>query len=268
MALAFGSVEIVAVQLRSVKDPDHNLNRMRQILDENVSGAVDLVVFPETSMTSFGTSGDAMVSQSQGLDGPFVAGLVHLAEHFDTHVSAGMFETNEAGLPFNTTVVVTAEGVVGRYRKVHLYDALGFHESSSIEAGSREDLAQAIVNIAGHKVGFMTCFDLRFPEVARVLALAGADVIALGAAWVEGPHKFDQWQTLLKARSIENGCYLVAAAQPGPRFCGGSCVVDPLGHILTRASDADEQTVASEISSELIAATRRGMPLLDLRRIT
>ena len=107
MALAFGSVEIVAVQLRSVKDPDHNLNRMRQILDENVSGAVDLVVFPETSMTSFGTSGDAMVSQSQGLDGPFVAGLVHLAERFDTHVSAGMFETNEAGLPFNTTVVVT-----------------------------------------------------------------------------------------------------------------------------------------------------------------
>ncbi len=261
-------MEITAIQFLSSSDVDDNLSRMEALLAKSLRRSCDLVVFPEAAMVGFGSNGEAMVPQSQSLEGPFVSRLVALAESFDTRISAGMFETNGSDRPFNTTVVVSANGIEARYRKIHLYDAFGFNESSNIAPGDSGDLADAVLRIGGYTIGLMTCFDLRFPEVARTLALAGVDTIALGAAWVQGPRKIDQWLTLLQARAIENGCYLVAAGQPSPRYCGHSSIIDPMGRIIVGADAQGESSVATSLDTKLIAETRAAMPLLDLRRIT
>ena len=90
----------------------------------------------------------------------------------------------------------------------------------------------------------MTCYDLRFPELARALVERGADVLVVPAAWVAGDRKVDHWRTLVRARAIENTAYVVAAAQPGPRYTGHSMVVDPRGDVLVEAGDGDEVITA------------------------
>ena len=94
-----------------------------------------------------------------------------------------------------------------------------------------------VVDLAGWRLGLMTCYDLRFPELARALVDAGAEVLVVPAAWVAGPRKVDHWRTLVRARAIENTVYVVAAAQPAPRYAGHSMVVDPLGDVLAEAGD-------------------------------
>ena len=101
-------------------------------------------------------------------------------------------------------------------------------------AGSPEPV---VAEVAGFSVGLMTCYDLRFPEHARALVDRGAEVLAVPAAWVAGERKVDHWRTLLRARAIENTVFVVAAAQPGPRYTGHSMVVDPLGDVLVEADE-------------------------------
>ena len=89
----------------------------------------------------------------------------------------------------------------------------------------------------------MTCYDLRFPELARLLVAAGAEVLVVPAAWVAGPRKVDHWRTLLRARAIENTAFVVGAAQPAPRYSGHSMVVDPRGEVLCEAGEGTKSSV-------------------------
>ena len=123
------------------------------------------------------------------------------------------------------------------YRKIHLYDSFGYKESDALRAGP---LAPVVVDVAGFRVGLMTCYDLRFPELARLLVDHGAEVLVVPAAWVAGPRKVEHWRTLVRARAIENTVFVVAAAQPGPRYSGHSMVVDPLGDVLAEAGEGAE----------------------------
>ncbi len=261
-------MEIVCLQLRSTASVEQNLIEIDAALSQSDVQRGSLVVLPEAIMLAFGGRGEALVAASQAMDGFFVSQLIELANRHGVTLVAGMFETNGAALPFNTTVVVTREGVVSRYRKIHLYDALGFDESSSVMPGDPSQLDQGIVEIDGWRVGVMTCFDLRFPEVARRLALLGAQLIVMGAAWVAGPDKIEQWNTLLSARAIENGCFIAAAAQPGPRYCGSSQIVDPMGRVISKAKVEDPAVITATIDADDVNATRSGMPLLELRRLT
>jgi predicted amidohydrolase len=112
----------------------------------------------------------------------------------------------------------------------------------------------------------MTCYDLRFPELSRALVDAGADVLVVPAAWVAGPRKVDHWRTLVRARAIENTVYVVAAAQPGPRYSGHSMVVDPLGDVLAEAEEGPARLHATLTRSALDAA-RSTNPSLANRRL-
>jgi len=122
-----------------------------------------------------------------------------------------------------------------------------------------------LVEVNGLRVGLMTCYDLRFPELARELAKQGADVIVVPAAWVAGPAKVDHWRTLVKARAIENTVYVVAVGQPGPRYTGHSMVVSPMGDVLVEGG-ADEQVLEATLTQSSVVEARAQNPSLANRR--
>lgn len=255
---------VTAVQLASSLDPAENREALG-VLDSVCSGSPkpDLVVFPESMMRDFGASGSDVSEFAEDLDGPFVKRLTELAGVHDVTLVAGMFERSEdPARPYNTLVVVDGDGVRASYRKIHLYDSFGYKESDRLLAG---DLEPVVVEIGGFQVGLMTCYDLRFPEMARALVDRGAEVLVVPAAWVAGPRKVDHWRTLLKARAIENTVYVVAAGQPGPRYSGHSMVVSPRGEVLEL--EDDDLLVQSRVDRELLDEVRGENPSLANRRL-
>jgi predicted amidohydrolase len=201
-------------------------------------------------------------ADAEPVDGPFASEVARVAKERGTTVVAGMFETSaDPGRPFNTLVV--RGGATADYRKIHLYDSFGYRESDRLTAG---DPDPALVEVGGLKLGLMTCYDLRFPELSRALVAAGAEVLVVPAAWVAGPRKLDHWRTLLLARAIENTAYVVAAAQPAPRYTGHSMVVDPLGEVLAEAGDGAE-VITAVLDREVLEEARRTNPSLANRRL-
>ncbi|RYE87751.1 MAG: hydrolase, partial [Myxococcales bacterium] len=200
-------------------------------------------------------------THAEPVDGPFAQALTEAAG--GATAIAGMFEeSDDPARPFNTLLV--AGQASGTYRKIHLYDSFGHRESDVLSAGPLEPV---VVEIAGWQVGLMTCYDLRFPELARLLVDAGAEVIVVPAAWVAGERKVDHWRTLLAARAIENLAYVAAVGQPGPRYCGHSMVVSPLGDVLVEADGEGDAVLDAVLDRATLADARRLNPSLDNRRL-
>jgi predicted amidohydrolase len=153
--------------------------------------------------------------------------------------------------------------VVATYRKLHLYDAFGQRESDWIEPG--EIAPPETFELDGLRFAIMTCYDLRFPEVTRTLADAGADAVLVAAEWVRGPLKEDHWRTLLRARAIENTCFVLAADHPPPLGVGWSMVIDPQGVELAAIGTTTDVAVA-HLDVDAVARVRRVNPALALRR--
>lgn len=242
-------------------DPAENreaLSALASRLDET-----DLVVLPEASARDFGEPGSALGPYAEPVDGPFATALAGLAAERATTVVGGMFEvSDDPDRPFNT-LVLTGPGGTATYRKIHLYDSFGNRESDTVTAGP---LTPVVTRVADLSVGLMTCYDLRFPELARALSADGAEVLVLPAAWVAGPGKVDQWQTLLRARAIENLCWVVAAAQPGPRYSGHSMVVAPTGDVVAEAGDGEE-LIRATLDLDAVREARRRNTSLTNRRL-
>jgi predicted amidohydrolase len=244
-------------------DPHENLATIYRLtgdLDD-----ADLIVAPEAVMHDFGLPTTALGPVAQPLDGPFVAGLAEVARKHQATVVAGMFERSaDPERPYNTLVALRPDGsMAATYRKVHLYDSFGYRESDRLLAG---EPVPAVVDVGRLRIGLMTCYDLRFPEHARALVDAGADAFVVPSAWVRGPLKEDHWDTLVRARAIENTVYVAAAAQCGRTYCGRSMLVDPLGVAVAAAGDA-ETVVRGELDPGVIAAARERNPALQHRRV-
>ncbi len=215
-------------------------------------------------MHDFGPPDLPLGPVAESLDGPFVTGLQEVARETRTTVLAGMFEAGEGSRVFNTVVAVDGTGtVLGSYRKLHLFDALGWVESERFAPG---DATLLVLTLEGLTIGVQTCYDLRFPELSRALIDRGADVLAIPAAWVSGPHKQQQWATLLAARAIESTAYVVAACQSPPRYVGASRVVDPMGEVLSGVA-AVEGVAVAELRPERVAEVRASLPALRHRRL-
>jgi len=250
-------LSVTLVQAASALDPAANRDRLRDL----VPGDSDLVVLPEAFARDFGEAGSDVGPYAEPPDGAFGAELAAVAAARNTTVVAGMFETSgDPRRPYNTLLVRgTADAA---YRKIHLYDSFGYRESDALSAG---DLTPVLVDVAGFRVGLMTCYDLRFPELARLLVDRGAEVLVVPAAWVAGPRKVEHWRTLLRARAIENTVFVVAAAQPGPRYTGHSLVVDPWGDVLVEAG-TDAEVLRATLDREVLDDARRTNPSLANRR--
>ena len=255
---ASGILRVGLVQAASGLDPDTNRGRLRELTPEGH----DLVVFPEAFARDFGEPGSSVAEYAEPLDGPFATEVAAVARERGTTVVAGMFETSaDPARPYNTLVVRGATDAA--YRKVHLYDSFGHRESDRLLPGDPDPV---VLDIAGFAVGLMTCYDLRFPELARALVDRGAEVLVLPAAWVAGPRKVDHWRTLVRARAIENTVYVVAAAQPAPRYTGHSTVVGPLGDVLAETGEGTA-LVTAELRRADLAEARRTNPSLANRRL-
>ncbi len=251
-------LRLALVQHASGLDPADN----RRLLGELTPEGTDLVVFPEAFARDFGEPGSDVSRYAEPVDGPFATEVARVAGERGTTVVAGMFESgDDPHRPFNTLVVRGA--AEASYRKIHLYDSFGYRESERLRAGP---VAPALVDVGGFRIGLMTCYDLRFPELARMLVAEGAELVVLPAAWVAGPRKVDHWRTLVRARAIENTVYVAAAAQPGPRYTGHSMVVDPLGDVLAEAGEQPEVLVV-EIDHDGLHGARRTNPSLANRRL-
>jgi predicted amidohydrolase len=251
-------LSVTVVQDASGLDPAANRARLHEVVPSDS----DLVVLPEAFARDFGEAGSDVSAFAESLHGAFATELAAVAAEHNTTVVAGMFETSEdPARPYNTLVVRGATDA--SYRKIHLYDSFGYKESDSLHAGP---LSPVVVEVAGFRVGLMTCYDLRFPELARVLVDHGAEVLVVPAAWVAGPRKVEHWRTLARARAIENTIYVVAAAQPGPRYTGHSLVVDPLGDVLVEAGEGPE-VLRATLDHSVLEEARATNPSLANRRL-
>jgi predicted amidohydrolase len=258
-------LRVALVQQASSTDPAENRAALAG-LQADPALDVDLVVLPEAFARDFGRPGEDVSADAEPLDGPFGEAVAKLAGD-DRTVVAGMFETSDdPARPYNTLLVRgRAEAA---YRKIHLYDSFGYRESDRLTAGPWQP---AVVDVAGWKVGLMTCYDLRFPELARALVDVGAEVLVVPAAWVPGrdeaehARKVDHWRTLVRARAIENTTYVLAVGQAAPRYTGNSLVVDPDGGLLADPGP-DPAVVTAVLSRDALARSRTTNPSLSNRR--
>jgi len=249
-------MQVVLVQQESSLDPTDNRGRLESVVPEGA----DLVVLPEAWQRHFGEPGSDLTPYAEPLDGPFVTEVERLAKERDTTIVAGMFEQT-GGTPYNT-VVVRGRAQLD-YRKIHMYDSFGYQESKVLAPGPVEP---ATFELEGTTFGILTCYDLRFPELARRLVDDGAEVILVPAAWVAGPRKVYHWTTLLRARAIENTAFVVGVGQPAPRSSGHSMVIDPLGDVLVEGGD-DAEILTAEIDLSAVGEARRTNPSLANRRL-
>ena len=261
-------VEVAVAQFAPGEDKARNLEAARGFIAEAAGRGARVVLLPEYAMFTAPRMDARYVDAAEPLDGPFAAGIAAAAAEHGVYAVVGLVVAL-ADTPdriSNTLAAFSPEGqLAASYRKLHLYDAFGATESDTLVAGPIEEPETFTAD--GVTFGVQTCYDLRFPEVSRRIADAGAQVLLLAAQWVPGPLKEDHWTTLLRARAIENTLYVAAAGQNAPRGSGRSMVVDPLGTAV--AALGEETGVAlARIRPERIDEVRKVNPSLALRRFT
>ena len=255
-------VLVAVCQFAPSADRADNRARIAELTADASARGAALVVFPEYASYFVDPLDATLAENAEALDGEFVQELQATASAHGVTIVAGLVEAAGDKVA-NTLVAVDAEGLQATYRKQHLYDAFGQTESDWIapgELGRAETFA-----IEGLRFGLMTCYDLRFPEVARTLVDAGADVLVVPAEWVRGPLKEHHWTTLLAARAIENTTFVVAADHPAPIGIGRSQIIDPQGVVLAGLASGEGIALAGLDSSE-IERVRAVNPVLRLRR--
>ncbi|PRI11250.1 carbon-nitrogen hydrolase family protein [Leucobacter massiliensis] len=260
-------MKLAICQMVSGDDKEANLREIERLAEAAAEAGADLAVFPEFAMYDVPVLGPEFVAHAEALDGPFVQGLSRVADRTGVTLIAGMLEEipgEDRG--YNTLVAVAPHtGLAAVYRKLHLYDAFGLRESEHIRPGDIG--APVTLEVGDATVGMLTCYDLRFPEAARQHADAGTDVLVYPAAWMPGPRKEDHWNTLARARAIENTFYVAAVSQGPAIGTGGSLIVDPMGATLVEIPEVSGVAVA-EIRRQRIAEVRAVNPCLVNRRFT
>jgi predicted amidohydrolase len=258
-------IAIAVAQFAPGTDTDENLATIRALTTSAVARGARLVVFPEYSSYFSSELGQNFVDSAQSLDGPFMTGIAALAKEKAIHIIVGLVERIDEPSRFsNTLVAISPVGDrIASYRKLHLYDAFGERESTWVRPGQIEP--PELFDFAGFTVGLQTCYDLRFPEISRRLADAGATLILVPSEWVRGPLKEHHWRTLVTARALENTAYVAAADHAPPIGVGNSMIVDPMGVEIATIGEITDIAVAT-IDPARVNSVRAINPALALRR--
>jgi len=269
------SLRVAAVQLSSADKLGHNLAECRRWVDSAAKGSPDVIVLPE-NFAFLGSEADKR-SHAERLgdtEAPIQAALAVMASETGAFmVGGGMPECSaDPDRPYNSAVVYAPSGdLVAVYRKMHLFDAdlasgERLRESQAVSAGSEP----VVVELKGAKLGLSICYDLRFPELYRVLVDRGAEVLLVPAAFTLQTGK-DHWQVLLRARAIESSAWVVAANQwgehgPGRTSYGHSAIIDPWGTPVAECPDGPG-VIVFELDLGFARAVRSRLPSLQHRRI-
>ncbi|MDH2067402.1 deaminated glutathione amidase [Pantoea sp. GD03673] len=222
----------------------------------------DLLVLPEAVLARDNADPDFVLQAAQPLDGPFLRPLLASSQDNTLTTIMSVHVPTDQHKALNVLVAFRQGEIIAVYEKLHLYDAFAMQESQRVNPGHA---IPPLIEVAGMKVGLMTCYDVRFPELARRLALDGAEVLVLPAAWVKGPLKEMHWELLTRTRALENTCYMVAVGECGPRNIGNSLVVDPMGVAVANAAESPALLFA-DLDPERVAYARRVLPVLENRR--
>jgi len=273
---------VAIVQMRSSEDKRENMKLSLDFVKEAARKKASLICFPEFQMafSPRNQSVKKLTKIAETIDeSNFVLTLGESARRNRINIIATIYEKNTKNnnsssssrsninqfdnRVYDTAVIINSNGAIcSVYRKLHMYDALGFRESAKMIAGNA--IEKPVKTPVGN-LGLMICYDVRFPELSRILAINGADILAVPSAWVHGIMKEEHWQTLLKARAIENGSYVAAPDQVGHIFSGRSMVVDPFGIVILDMGNREGMEVI-EIDKSRIQKARESLPLLKNRR--
>ncbi|MFP1878255.1 deaminated glutathione amidase [Lonsdalea quercina] len=239
-----------------------NANTCIRLMHEATVAGARLLVLPEAVLARDNADAEWGINHAQPLNGPFVSQLLSASESSSLTVVFTLHTPAEEGRVYNTLLVLREGEVLAHYHKLHLYDAFSWQESKRVTPG---EMLPPVIDIDGVKIGMMVCYDLRFPEMARMLANKGADALVLPAAWVKGAHKEMHWELLNRARALENTCYLIAVGECGVKNIGNSMVVDPMGVVVAQATE-EPALLFADLSLERIQRVRRQLPVLNHSR--
>jgi deaminated glutathione amidase len=265
-------LRVACVQLKASADKAETIERVGTLVARAASKGADLVLLPE-KWNGIGPA-DVLREVAETVeDGETVAAMRGWArEHGITLVGGSIAERREGREKLsNTSLVFDPQGeLVAEYRKIHMFDvAVGGHVYRESESEEPGDGPAATLDVEGWKLGLTICYDLRFPELYRLLAVEGAEVVTVPAAFTLYTGK-DHWELLLRARAVENQCYVVAANQwgshpDGKAAYGRSMIVDPWGVVLAQAPDEDT-VIWAELERARLEDIRRSLPSLANRQ--
>lgn len=264
-------MRIALSQITTGPDPEQNLDLVREQAHRAAESGARLVAFPEATMACFGIP---LAPLAEPLDGSWATGVRDIAKETGLVVVAGMFTPAPDGRVTNT-LLATGPGVEASYDKIHLYDAFGFAESETVAPGSEV----VTIDVDGVRIGLATCYDIRFPELFRAHADAGAVVSLLPASWGAGPGKREQWELLTRARALDATLWLAAVDQADPAVSGTpvtskaptgigySAVIGPDGTVRDRL-EAGPGLLVADLDPQEAASVRRAVPVLANRRLS
>jgi len=263
-------LRVALVQLAADQDVAANIERAAALVRKAGADRPCLVALPEMFQYRGPLAG--FLESATTVPGPVTEPFAGLARELDTWILLGSIaeSSTDPKRPFNTSVLLDpAGGIAAVYRKIHLFDAAidngpSDRESARITPGDRAvtALLEGVAEETAVRLGMSVCFDLRFPELYRELAAAGAVVMAVPSNFTEATGR-DHWEVLLRARAIENGSFVIAPAQCGTgggiQTHGRSMIVDPWGTVIAQAPDGPGVIVA-DLDLERVAAVRRQLP--------
>lgn len=258
-------MKIAMVQVSSPADEpvEDRVRRVGEVV--LASDEADLVVLPELWAPGY-FSFDRYDELAEATNGPLVAQVAHWAKQLQTHVHIGsILERDASGLLYNTAMLLGPEGdVLLDYRKIHVFGYQSL-EASLLSPGDRADVADTPLGA----IGMTTCYDLRFPELYRVLLDRGAQLLIVPAAWPMA--RLEHWRLFTRARAVENQVFMIACNAAGLQgdvaLAGHSVVVDPWGNTVAEAGP-DEQVLQADIDIETVSDIRAEFPVLRDRRLS
>jgi predicted amidohydrolase len=261
-------VRVAAVQLNSTSDKARNLAAAERLVREAAADGAELVALPEK--WNLLADGEGLLAGAEPLDGPSLSAARDWARTLGIHLLAGSIGERGGEKAANTSVLIGPDGEdVATYRKIHMFDVdaggVSYRESAHESPGS-EIVTGALGELL---LGMTVCYDLRFPELFRILALRGARLIAVPSAFTLATGR-DHWEVLLRARAIENQVFVLAPnqigrAEPHYESFGRSAIVDPWGVVLATAPD-EECFIAADLDLAKQERVRESLPSLANRR--
>jgi predicted amidohydrolase len=261
-------VRVAVVQLNSNGDKARNLAAAERLVRAAVADGAELVALPEK--WNLLAAGEEMAAGAEALDGPSLGAARAWARELGVHLLAGSIAERGEEKAFNTSVLIGPDGDdLAVYRKIHMFDVeaggVEYRESDHEQAGG--EIVSAPID--GLELGLTVCYDLRFPELYRILAVRGARLIAVPSAFTAATGR-DHWEVLLRARAIENQAFVIAPNQVGeapPHYSsyGRSAIVDPWGVVLATAPD-EECFAVADLDLAAQERTREQLPSLANRR--